>query len=162
MSPEVARSSRGVGLGGFIAKGSPKIDLTTADAVKRTLLAARSIALSDPKTGAPSGKLMLTVIQGLGIADQITPKTTLTNSGQSLFDAVVNGSAAIGFLVLNDILIHPEVESAGPLPPAVQQYSTFAIGIVAAGANHAAGSALVAFLRSPSSSAVMRSAGFEP
>lgn len=151
-----------VGLGGFIAKGSPKIDLSSAEAVKRTLLAARSIAVSDPKTGVPSGKLMLAVIQELGIADQMTPKTVLTKNGQPLIDAVVDGTAAIGFTNLNDFLIHPEVDFAGPLPPGIQAYTAWSIGIVAAGTNHAAAAALAAFLRSPESSAVMRSAGFEP
>jgi molybdate transport system substrate-binding protein len=104
---------------------------------------------------------MAKLLERLGIASQMTPKTKLS-SGKSLFDVVISGDAEIGFIQITELLAEPRVELLGPLPTAIQDYTKYAAGIVAAGKQPNAGNALIAFITSPSATAVMKKRGFEP
>jgi molybdate transport system substrate-binding protein len=104
---------------------------------------------------------MAKLMEHLGIAAQMTPKTKLI-TGSTLFDVIVNGDADIGFIQITELLAEPRVELLGPLPTAIQDYTKYAAGVVAAGKQPDAGKALITFITSPSALAVMKMRGFEP
>jgi molybdate transport system substrate-binding protein len=149
-----------VGVGAFVRKGAAKPDISSADAFKRAMLAARSIAYPDPAGGGASGIYVASLLERLGIAAEMKSKTRLATLA-TLYASVASGDVEIGFNQVSEILAQPTVELVGPLPPAIQNYTQFAPGIVT-GSNQAdAASALVAFLSSPAAQAVLKAKGFE-
>src|SRR5438874_1881982 len=149
-----------VGVGVFVRKGAAKPDISSADAFKRSVLATRSIAYPDPAGGGASGIYMASLLERLGIAAEMKPRTRLSPSGAALYASVASGDVDIGFNQISEILAHPSIEFASPLPSAIQNYTQFAPGIVAA-SQAQAGSALIAFLSSPASQTVLKAKGFE-
>jgi molybdate transport system substrate-binding protein len=150
-----------LGDGAFIRKGAPKPDISSVETFKHTVLEAKAIAYLDPAGGAPSGIYMAKLIDRLGISAQMAPKTRLSK-GSLLFELVVNGEADIGFIQITELLAEPRVEFLGPLPPALQDYTSYAAGLVTAGQQRGAAKALIAFVTSPQALAVMEMRGFEP
>jgi molybdate transport system substrate-binding protein len=150
-----------VGVSAFVLKGATKPDISSAEAFKRSMLAARSITYPDPAGGGASGIYMASLLERLGIAEQMKPKTKLSPSAKVLYASVANGDVEIGFNQISEVLAQPTVEFAGPLPSAIQNYTQFAPGIVT-GSNQAdAARALVAFLTSPPAQSVLKAKGFE-
>jgi molybdate transport system substrate-binding protein len=88
------------------------------------------------------------------------PKTKLSTLG-ALYASVASGEVEIGFNQISEILAQPTIELVGPLPPAIQNYTHFAPGIVAGSSEADAGRALVAFLSSPAAQTVLKAKGFE-
>jgi molybdate transport system substrate-binding protein len=149
-----------VGVGVFVRKGAVKPDISSADAFKRSMLAARSIAYPDPAGGGASGIYVASLLERLGIAAEMKPKTKLSTLG-TLYASVASGDVEIGFNQISEILAQPTVELAGPLPSAIQNYTQFAPGIVSGSSRIDAARALVTFLSSPAAQAVLKAKGFE-
>ena len=149
-----------VGVGAFVRKGTVKPDISSADAFKRSMLAARSIAYPDPAGGGASGIYVASLLERLGIAAEMKPKTKLSTLG-TLYASVASGEVEIGFNQVSEILAQPTVELAGPLPSAIQNYTQFAPGIVTGSSQADAGRALVTFLSSPAAQTVLKTKGFE-
>ena len=150
-----------VGVGVFVRKGAAKPDIASADAFKRSLLAARSIAYVDPAGGGASGIYVASLLERLGIAAEMKPKTKLFPAGKGLYAGVAAGEADIGFNQISEILDIPTVEFAGPLPPEIQNYTQFVPGIVTGSSQPDAARALVTFLSSPAAQTVLKAKGFE-
>ncbi|MGG5817506.1 molybdate ABC transporter substrate-binding protein [Falsiroseomonas sp. HW251] len=150
-----------VGVGAFVRPGAAKPDIGSAAAFTRAMLAARSIAYPDPAGGGASGIYLAALLERLGIAEAMRPRTRLLPPTEVLYDSVAGGEVEIGFNQVSEILAQPSVEFAGPLPPEIQNYTRFAGGIVTGSAEAEAGRALVAFLASPPAQAVLRAKGFE-
>jgi len=157
----VARGSRvdlaKSGVGVAVKAGAPKPDISTTDALKKTLLAAKSIGYS---TG-PSGVYVVGLFQRMGIADQIKHKVTQTQ-GQPSGGVVARGDAEIAFQQISELLPVPGIELVGPLPPDIQEITIFAAGLHAHAKSPDAAKALVKFLTSPVAAPVIRSKGMEP
>lgn len=151
----VARS--GVGIG--IRAGAPRPDISTTDALKRTLLAAKSVSWA--KEGA-SGVYFASVLKRIGIADQIMPKANLAPSGADVGALLVTGKAELGALLVNELMAVRGVEVVGPLPPELQSYTVFTTGVNSGSKNAAAAKALIKFLSSPAAGAVYKAKGQEP
>lgn len=149
-----------VGVGAFVRKGAVKPDISSADAFKRSMLAARSIAYPDPARGGASGIYVASLLERLGIAAEMKPKTKLSTLG-TLYASVASGEVEIGFNQVSEILAQPTVELAGPLPSAIQNYTQFVPGIVTGSSQTDAARALVAFLSSPAAKTVLKAKGFE-
>jgi len=150
-----------VGVSAFVRKGAAKPDISSADAFKRSMLAARSITYPDPAGGGASGIYMASLLERLGIAGEMKPKTKLSPSAKVLYASVASGDVEIGFNQISEVLAQPTVEFAGPLPSAIQNYTQFVLGIVT-GSNHTdAARALVTFLTSPAAQTVLKAKGFE-
>jgi molybdate transport system substrate-binding protein len=150
----IARS--GVGIG--IRQGAPRPDIGTPDALKRTLLSAKSISWA--KEGA-SGVYFASVLERIGIAQQMKPKVVLAPSGAEVGKLVAGGQVELGVILVNELMAAPGVEVLGPLPPELQNYTAFHAGVGAASKNAAAG-ALIRFLTTPSAGAVFKAKGQEP
>jgi len=149
-----------VGIGVFVRKGAAKPDIGSADAFKRSMLAARSIAYPDPAGGGASGIYVASLLERLGIAAEMKPKTKLLTLG-TLYASVASEDVEIGFNQVSEILAQPTVELAGPLPSEIQNYTQFAPGIVTGSSRTDTGRALVAFLSSPAAQTVLKAKGFE-
>jgi molybdate transport system substrate-binding protein len=148
-----------VGVGVFVRKGAAKPDISSADAFKRSMLAARSIAYPDPAGGGASGIYVASLLERLGIAVEMKPKTKPPT--EVLYASVASGEVEIGFNQISEILAQPTVELAGPLPSAIQNYTQFAPGIVSGSSQIDAARALVTFLSSPAAQTVLKAKGFE-
>jgi molybdate transport system substrate-binding protein len=115
-----------VGVGVFVRKGAAKPDISSADAFKRSMLAAKSIAYPDPAGGGASGIYVASLLERLGIAMEMKPRTKLFPPAEVLYASVASGDVEIGFNQISEILAQPTVELAGPLPSAIQNYTQFA------------------------------------
>jgi molybdate transport system substrate-binding protein len=151
-----------VGISVFVRKGAAKPDISSLDAFKRSVLAAKSIAYVDPATGGASGIYMAKLFDRLGLAEDLKPKTKLTPPPPAAFAGVASGDVEMGFNQTSEILAAQGVDLAGPLPAEIQNYSLFAAGIVESSKQADAAKALITFLSSPTASTVMKAKGFEP
>ncbi len=146
------------GVGVAVRAGAPKPDIGTTDALKRTLLAAKSIGYS---TG-PSGVYLTGLFQRLGVANEIAPKLKQTPTGVFVGTLVASGEAEIGFQQVSELSHFPGVDFVGPLPAEVQQITTFASGLQAGAKEPDAAKALVRFLTAPAAASAYRKRGLEP
>jgi molybdate transport system substrate-binding protein len=114
-----------VGVSAFVRKGATKPDISSTEAFKRSMLAARSIIYPDPAGGGASGIYMASLLERLGIAEEMKTKTKLSPSAKVLYASVASGDVEIGFNQISEVLAQPSVEFAGPLPSAIQNYTQF-------------------------------------
>jgi len=145
-------------IGIAVRSGAPKPDISSADAVRRALLAAKSIAYSDSASGVYVSTEMF---QRLGIADAIKDKARKIPA-EPVAGVVARGDAEIGFQQISEMLPVPGVDIVGPLPPELQKITIFSAGIVMTSEQPDAGRALIAFLASPAASAAIIKSGMEP
>jgi molybdate transport system substrate-binding protein len=150
---DLARSTIGVA----VRHGAPKPDVGSADTFRRTLLAARSFARND---GADSGIYMKGLIERLGIAEQLRPKTTLVPSGY-VAELVARGEVELGAQQVSELMSVAGVDVT-PLPAELQHVMTFSAGIAAAPASPAAIDALLKFLAAPAAAPLIRAHGLDP
>jgi hypothetical protein len=85
-----------VGVGVFVRRGAAKPDINSADAFKRSMLAARSVTYPDPVGGGASGIYMVDLLERLGVAGEMKPKTKLSPSAKVLYASVASGDIEIG------------------------------------------------------------------
>jgi molybdate transport system substrate-binding protein len=150
----IARS----GVGVAVRAGAPKPDISSTEAVKRTLLAAKSVGYS---TG-PSGVYLTGLFRRLGVADQIKGKLKQTPTGVFVGNLVANGEAEVGFQQVSELAHFPGVEYVGPLPADIQETTVFSSGIQVGAKQVDAANAWIKFLTAPTAAAVFRSKGLEP
>jgi molybdate transport system substrate-binding protein len=153
---EIAR----VGFAVFVKKGAPKPDVGTVDTLKRTLLAAKSIALGDPAAGGGAGVYTAGLMKRLGLTAEIQTRTKLVRSGTEVAEAVAKGEVEIGIGVGSDAAIIPGLD-AFPLPTGAQSYSVYVAGISSASKQVDPAKALMAFLTSPAVKQALNANGFE-
>lgn len=153
---EIAR----VGFTVFVKKGAPKPDVGSVDALKRTLLAAKSITLGDPAAGGGAGVYTAGLMERLGLAADIKARTTLVRSGTEVAEAVSKGETEIGIGVASDAAIVPGLD-AFPLPAGAQSYSVYVAGVGSDSKQVDAAKAMIAFLTSPAVKQGLTANGFE-
>lgn len=151
----IARS----GLGLAIRAGSRKPDIGTAEAFTRALVDARAVAYA--REGA-SGIYFAGLIQRLGIAEQLKPRTRLTVTGQEVGEAVARGEAELGVLPVSEILPIRGVELLGTFPADLQTYIVMTAGVSARAAQANAARNLIKFLTSQAVLPVIKAKGMEP
>jgi molybdate transport system substrate-binding protein len=149
-----------VGVGLFVRKGAPKPDIGSVEAFKRTMLAAKSIGWNDPAAGAPVSIYMIRVMERLGIADVMKPKTVAFQQRSERFEAVARGDVEIGFNQISEIIVAKGVDLLGPLPDQIQNYTLFAGGIAATSKEQEAARALLRFISSPAALETWKAKGF--
>jgi len=133
------------GIGMAVRAGAPKPDISSVDALKRTLLQAKSIAYSASVSGL---YLSTELFQRLGIADQIAGKSRRIER-ERVGAVVARGEAEIGFQQVSELLPEPGIDYVGPLPPEVQRVTVFSAGIAVSSKQPDAARSLIRFLASP-------------
>jgi molybdate transport system substrate-binding protein len=147
------------GFGIAARKGAPKPDIGTIEAFKHALLDAKSIAYVEAGAGSPYFKSLL---DRLGIADQIKPKLRPQPTSNPAAKAVANGEAEFGITAISEILPYAGAQVVGPLPPEIQFYSVSAAAIAADTKHPEAAKAVIAFLTTPAAVAVLKAKGLNP
>ena len=155
---ELARSLIGM----VVPAGAAKPDISSVEAFRSTLLAARSIAYSDSGSGT---YLSTTLFPRLGVADQIAGKSRRVRgppSGEPVAAVVARGEAEIGFQQVSELIHVPGVTFVGTLPAEVQPIFSFAGALTSTVQQPEAASALIRFLASPEAATVISKAGLLP
>ena len=156
--PETRTDLAHSGIGVAVRAGAPKPDVSSVEAFKRALLAARSVAYL--KEGQ-SGVYVAGLLERLGIAETIQSKVTLPET-DIVSELVSRGEIELGIVVITQILTTDGVALAGPLPSEIQSYITFTAGISASSKSIDAATQLLTVLKSPAAIDVMRSRGWCP
>ena len=144
-----------------VRAGAPKPDISSADALKRSLLAAKSIVYADPAKGGASGVYFAHVVEQLGIAEQLKSRTILVPGAQAA-DVVAKGEAEIGVGQASEIVPVSGAQLVGPLPGELGSVTKFTAGIGAGSKASEAGKSLIQFLRGPEAAPVFKSKGLQP
>ena len=154
----------GVRIGVAVRKGAPRPDISSADALKRALLAAKSVAFVDPASGGASGAHLVPMFERLGVAAQVNAKARLARGGpDGMVSAIVAaGEAEIGLQQISEIMSVDGVDLVGPLPDELQSVTVYSAGLLAKAALPDAAQALILFLRTPEAVVVLRAKGLEP
>lgn len=152
----------GSGIAVAVKAGAPKPDISTPQALKETLLKAKSIAYSEPSAGGASGVYFAKLIERMGIAEQMRPKTKYPPPGGFSGELLLSGEAELAVQQKPELMHVAGTEIVGFLPGDLNMVTEFAAAIMAGGKNAPMGSALIAMLRSPEAAAVFRSKGLEP
>lgn len=148
---DVARS----GIGVAVRAGAPKPDISSGEAVKQMLLAAKSIAYSS----GPSGIYLAGLMQRMGIADQMKPKMKQIPPGEAVGDLVARGEAEIGFQPVSELRPYKGADIVGPIPDELQIVNVFAAGIARSAKQPEAAKSLIAFLVSPAAKPAIEASG---
>jgi molybdate transport system substrate-binding protein len=149
------------GVGVAVKAGAPLPDIATVAAFKQTLLAAKSVAYIDPKSGGSSGIYVERLLQQLGIADQVNAKAVLVHGG-AVADHIADGEAEIGIHQISEILPVVGTTLVGPLPAEIQNFTVYAAGVGSAAADGATARALVKFLSGPHALPIIKAKGMQP
>jgi molybdate transport system substrate-binding protein len=153
---DIAKTAIGVA----VRAGAPQPDISTVDAFKRALLEARSIVYNDPAIGATSGIHFASVLQRLGIAEAVKPKTVLWKGGYAA-EALLNGQADLCVHQISEILPVKGVVLVGPLPAELNKITVYAGSLLASGPTPDAGRAFLAYLMRPEFRAKFAAAGLD-
>jgi molybdate transport system substrate-binding protein len=153
-----------VGIGVAVRAGAPKPDISSAEALKRTLLAAKSIVYTDPAIGGASGIQFEKVIDRLGIAKEIKAKSILNARAATKPSAefVARGEAELGIQLISEIVSVPGAELLGPLPGDLQAMTDILAGVLKTAPEPEAARALLKFLTSSAAAPAIKAAGMEP
>jgi molybdate transport system substrate-binding protein len=154
---EFAKSKVGM----VVREGSPRPDISTPEALRKTLLAARSIAYSDSTSGT---YLSTTLFPKLGIASEVAAKSRKVRgppSGEPVAAVVARGEAEIGFQQMSE-LMHAGVTVVGPIPEELQPGSSFGGAVTSKSREPQAATELLKFLAAPEAAAVISKAGLSP
>jgi molybdate transport system substrate-binding protein len=145
------------GIGIAVRKGAPRPDVSTADALKKALLAAKTVGY----TSGPSGVYMGTLVERMGIADEVKAKFRSVPSGGTIGTIVASGDCEIGFQQVSELVHIPGIDYIGPLPAEVQRVTVFSCGLQTGAPQPGAAKALAAFLTTAAARAVMQKHGLE-
>lgn len=146
------------GIGVAVRAGAPKPDIHSVDALKRTLLNAKSITYTS--TGA-SGIYFAGLLERLGIADQVRAKAK-TPTGGAVAELVARGEADLAIQQIPELMAVSGTTLVGPLPSEIQLFTIFSAGLFTDAKQAAAARALVQFLSTPAAVRVMKTKGMEP
>jgi molybdate transport system substrate-binding protein len=150
------------GISVAVRKGASKPDISSPEALKRTLLAAKSITFLNPADGGASGIHFAKVLDRLGIADEMKAKTIFAPKTDAVGGLVASGDAEIGVIQFQLLFSIPGIEIIGPLPGDLQNSTVFSAAILGGAREVDASKALISFLRSPEATAVIKAKGMEP
>lgn len=150
----LARSTIGMA----VREGAPKPDIGTADALRRTLLEAKSIGYSASVSGT---YLTTELFQKLGVADECLPKSRLIGGGQRVGAVLARGELDIGFQQISELLPVEGIAHITPLPDEVQKVTTFGAGVGKTSADPALARKVIDFLASDAAKAAITRSGLE-
>jgi molybdate transport system substrate-binding protein len=151
---DLARSFIGVA----VRAGAPRPDLSSAEAFKRALLAAKSVAYSDSASGVYVSTEMF---QKLGVVDAMKGKARMIPA-EPVGAVVARGEAEIGLQQVSELLPVPGIDFVGPLPPEIQKVTLYSAGVATNATEPAPARLLIQYLSSPEAYATIKKTGLEP
>ena len=146
------------GVGVAVRSGASKPDIGSSEALKKTLLAAKSIGYSS----GPSGDHMVNLVERMGIADQVKPKMKQVPSGSRISTMIESGEAEIGFQQISELIHENGIDYIGPLPSEVQKITVYAAGLHTGAREPEAAKALVKALAAPDAATLVKAHGMVP
>jgi molybdate transport system substrate-binding protein len=146
------------GIAAAVRAGAPKPDISSGDALKRALLAAKSIGYSQ----GPSGAYLEGLFARMGIAEAIQSRVKVSEPGVFVGSYIVKGEVELGFQQMSELLPIKGVDILGHLSPDVQKVTTFSAARHVGASAAEPGAALVKFLKAPEGHALIREKGLEP
>jgi molybdate transport system substrate-binding protein len=141
-----------------VREGAPRPDISSEEAVRAAVLAARSLSYS---TG-PSGVALARLFERWGIAEQIKDRIVTAPPGVPVGSLVAKGEVELGFQQLSELMHLKGITVLGPLPPAIQIITTFSAGVCAASRQAEQVRAMLAALNAPETAELKRRHGMEP
>ena len=154
---EIGRTATGLG----VRAGTQPPDISSAERLREALLAARSIAFTNPTAGGTSGLYLVGLLARLGIAEAVARKALLCRDGDEVVDKVVSGDAEIGSTFISEFITREGMTVVGPLPGPVAHGASYAAGLAAAGGNRDAARRFIRLLTDPAQRDYLASRGFE-
>ena len=148
-----------VGIGVAVKAGAARPDISSPEALRQTLLQARSITYMDPQKGT-SGKHFAAVLEQLGIASQMQSKTRLGDVG-FVVEPVAKGEIEIGIQQITEILPVQGAVLLGPLPGSLQKITTYSALLGAGAQAKPAAADLIRYLQTPQATVVFERTGFK-
>jgi len=145
-----------------VREGSAVPDISTPDAFKQALLKAHGVAYSDPKAGGSSGNYFASLLDKLGIAEQVNKNVFLGKRGYEVAQAVADGRVEIGTTFISEMLTVRGVTVVGPLPGYMANTNTYTAAISIRSAAAEAAAALLRALTDPATAPRWTAAGLEP
>jgi molybdate transport system substrate-binding protein len=145
-----------------VKHGAPKPDISTVDAMKKTLLSARAIGYTDPAAGGASGIYFNKMIEKLGIASEVKAKAKFPPPAGFVGTLLTSGEVDIAFQTKPELTTTEGVDVIGPPPGDFGQTNTFAAGVGSTAKDTAAANALLKFLTTPEAQATFKAKGFDP
>jgi molybdate transport system substrate-binding protein len=146
------------GIGVAVRAGVPRPDVSTGDAVKAAVLAAKSIVYS----AGPSGTYIAQLLKQMGIAEQVASRVKQPSSGAEVATMLARGEADFGFAQVSEFLNVPGLVDLGPLPASIQNFTVYAVGLHTAAPSPDAAQELIKNRRAPESATAIRKMGMEP
>src|SRR5262245_1559318 len=152
------------GIGIAVAKDAPRPDVSSPDALRRALLAARSVGHADPAGGSITAAHIMRMFETLGIAAEVTPKVRLAAGGpQGRVSVLVSsGQAEIGLQQVSELMSNPDVVVVGMLPADLQLTTIYSAGVRTSATETEAAKALIKALTAPSAAAIYKAKRLDP
>ncbi|MEQ1946451.1 MAG: molybdate ABC transporter substrate-binding protein [Bryobacteraceae bacterium] len=150
-----------VAVGVAVKKGAKKPDISNAEAVKKMLLAAKSVSYPDAKGGAAAGVSFLETLKKLGIADQMKATLKPAQGGAGAMKMAATGEAEIGLTFMSE-MEEPGIDIVGPLPASISEPTRLVGFLHAKSADPKTAKALLEYLASPAAAAVYKKIGMQP
>ncbi len=144
-----------------IRAGAPRPDISTPEALKQALLAARAISYTDPAAGGASGIYFAKLIERLGIADKINAKTKFPPPAGLAGGLLASGDVDLAVQQIPELMQVSGVEVLGTLPGELHMVTVFVAGVEASSPQAERGKALIAFLQTPEAMAMFRAKGLD-
>ena len=155
---ELARALVGIA----VRDGAPVPNIATPEALKQRLISARAVAYIDPKIGGQAGATIVALLKGMGITEEVGKKSIFGKTGAEAVEKMVKGEADIAISFVSEIMPIKGAKLVGPLPPAIQNPSTYAAAVGVNSSNPAVARALLQAMNSSEGHRVMIQAGLEP
>jgi molybdate transport system substrate-binding protein len=143
-----------------LREGAPAPDFKTADAFRRVLERATTIAISDPAAGGSAGVHLAKSFEAAGLAGMLKEKSLPQPTGAEVARRVVEGTAEFGLTLSGEIASVPGAVVAGPLPPPFGQDTTYCAAVMAGSSEKQAAGTIIAALTRPDTRATWEKAGF--
>jgi molybdate transport system substrate-binding protein len=148
--------------GVVVKEGAARPDISTPDAFKQALLAARAVAYTDPKAGGSGGTMFAKLLERLGIAEEVARKAVLCQGGWDVCAAIVDGRADIATTFISEVLPVKGANVVGPLPGELHNTNTYTAAIHTKAASSEGAAALLRYLTNPAKRERWTAAGLEP
>jgi molybdate transport system substrate-binding protein len=150
-------------VGVVVRQGAPKLDVSTPDGVRRAILMAKTVALSDPKAGTQLGATFIRAADRLGFGADLQSRVKLIlGPGSDVADAVARGEADLGVTLISEILPVTGAALGGELPPDIMPPTVIHAFLVPGAKDAETAKAFLDFLRSPDASRVIAAKGMKP